>query len=59
MLKAPDNAKKIFEESLDKNRDVAILGLNDDIELGYDKVKKMMNDWFDSRWPEPAAWERQ
>jgi 3-O-alpha-D-mannopyranosyl-alpha-D-mannopyranose xylosylphosphotransferase len=59
MLRNPDQARKTFDDSLDKNRQVSILGLNDDIDKGYDEVRGLMNKWFNSRWPEPNVWERQ
>ena len=43
---------------INSNPSVSILGLNDDIESGYDQVVRTMNDWFESRWPEKAPWER-
>lgn len=58
MLKDPNHALKVFNDMLDKNPKVSILGLNDDIERGYEEVRKIMNRWFESRWPEKNVWER-
>lgn len=57
MLKKPDQARKVFNQ-LDRST-VTILGINDDIEDGYPEVRKMMGEWFESRWSEPTVWERQ
>lgn len=58
MLKDPDHARRVFHDILDKNRAVTALGLNDDIERGYEEVRGIMGNWFESRWPEKAIWER-
>ena len=57
MLKSPEHATKVFN-MIQENPNVSILGLNDDIEEGYEEVKKMMNKWFEFRWPNKAVWER-
>jgi 3-O-alpha-D-mannopyranosyl-alpha-D-mannopyranose xylosylphosphotransferase len=57
MLRTADQAIKVFR-MINSNPSVSILGLNDDIESGYDQVVRTMNDWFESRWPEKAPWER-
>lgn len=41
------------------NPRVSILGMNDDIESDYDEVKRLMNEWFEMRWPRKAVWERE
>lgn len=58
MLKDPNNARNIFR-TLDNNRHVSILGLNDDIVSGYDEIVGIMKTWFESRWPDKAPWERK
>ena len=57
MLKTPDGARRQFN-IIDADRSVSILGLNDDIEMGYDQVVGIMRDWFEGRWPDKAPWER-
>lgn len=57
MLKSPDHARRVFQ-SIDKNQNIAALGLNDDIEAEYEEVAGIMNEWFESRWPRKAVWER-
>jgi len=57
MLKSPDQTRNVFR-AIDSNPRVSILGLNDDIEAGYDEVVDIMGGWFESRWKTKAAWER-
>lgn len=57
MLKDPTHARKVVK-MIDDNPKVSILGMNDDIIKGYDEVKATINEWFNSRWPTPAVWER-
>ena len=57
MLKSPEHASRVFKMIQD-NPDVSILGLNDDIDEGYDQVKAIMAEWFSFRWPRRAVWER-
>ncbi|EIW71073.1 hypothetical protein TREMEDRAFT_67553 [Tremella mesenterica DSM 1558] len=57
MLRSPEHANKVFSMIQD-NPSVSILGLNDDIEEGYDVVKEIMGRWFEFRWPKKAVWER-
>lgn len=57
MLTTPEHAVRVFRMINDNPR-VSILGLNDDIVQGYDKVVSLMQDWFESKWPKKAAWER-
>jgi 3-O-alpha-D-mannopyranosyl-alpha-D-mannopyranose xylosylphosphotransferase len=57
MLKKPDIAQRIFDQ-IDRSQ-VTVLGINDDIEEGYDEIKDMMGKWFEKRWPEPAVWEHR
>lgn len=53
----PSHTAQVFE-SLDADRRVSILGLNDDIDSGYDEVKALMGKWLESRWPRKLPWER-
>jgi len=57
MLKSPDHAERVFK-MIEDNPEVSILGLNDDIEEGYDTVVQIMDKWFSFRWPKKAVWER-
>jgi 3-O-alpha-D-mannopyranosyl-alpha-D-mannopyranose xylosylphosphotransferase len=57
MLKSPEHANRVFKMIQDNN-EVSVLGLNDDIETGYEEVKEIMNRWFEFRWPRRAVWER-
>ncbi|ORY21754.1 hypothetical protein BCR39DRAFT_553054 [Naematelia encephala] len=57
MLKSPEHADQVFGMIQD-NPSVSILGLNDDIEEGYEEVVEKMNAWFELRWPRKAVWER-
>ncbi|KAI0952888.1 hypothetical protein AcW1_007251 [Taiwanofungus camphoratus] len=43
---------------VDKNRDVALLCINDDVAVADAQVAKIMKDWQDRRWKRPATWER-
>jgi 3-O-alpha-D-mannopyranosyl-alpha-D-mannopyranose xylosylphosphotransferase len=36
----------------------SVLCLNDDIERDYDKIRQLVGDWFEKRWPEKSPWER-
>jgi 3-O-alpha-D-mannopyranosyl-alpha-D-mannopyranose xylosylphosphotransferase len=56
-VQTPGNAGDIFN-AIDRDRGITILGINDDIESGYDEVVEKMAKWFDSRWPDKALWER-
>lgn len=58
MLKSADHAQRVFKMIQDNPR-VSILGMNDDIESDYDEVKRLMNEWFEMRWPRKAVWERE
>lgn len=57
MLTDAAQARRAFAQ-LAHAPDVAILGLNDNIEDGYDEVKDTMEAWMRARWPQPAVWER-
>jgi 3-O-alpha-D-mannopyranosyl-alpha-D-mannopyranose xylosylphosphotransferase len=57
MLKSPEHAHRVFG-MIEDNPSVSVLGLNDDIESGYEEVKEIMNRWFELRWPRKAVWER-
>ncbi|KAI0927538.1 hypothetical protein AcV5_008051 [Taiwanofungus camphoratus] len=43
---------------VDKNRDIALLCINDDVAVADAQVAKIMKDWQDRRWKRPATWER-
>lgn len=53
----PSHTTQVLQ-NLDADPTVAILGLNDDIDSGYDEVKALMGTWFEKRWPTKLAWER-
>ncbi|WWC68199.1 uncharacterized protein I206_102122 [Kwoniella pini CBS 10737] len=57
MLKSEEHANRVFK-MIQENSKVSILGLNDDIEENYEKVKEIMQNWFELRWPKKAVWER-
>ncbi|ODN79461.1 3-O-alpha-D-mannopyranosyl-alpha-D-mannopyranose xylosylphosphotransferase [Cryptococcus amylolentus CBS 6039] len=57
MLKNAEHAGRVFKQIQD-TPSVSILGMNDDIEADYDETKRLMNEWFEMRWPRKAVWER-
>jgi 3-O-alpha-D-mannopyranosyl-alpha-D-mannopyranose xylosylphosphotransferase len=57
MAKSPTHVKSVFH-TLDNNKDVALLGFNDDIEEDYEETRRLMLKWFQSRWPTKMIWER-
>jgi 3-O-alpha-D-mannopyranosyl-alpha-D-mannopyranose xylosylphosphotransferase len=57
MLTSPQHAVQVFKQ-LDESPQVTILGLNDDITVGYEQTVEIMNVWFRSRWPRKMVWER-
>jgi 3-O-alpha-D-mannopyranosyl-alpha-D-mannopyranose xylosylphosphotransferase len=57
MLVDPNQTDSVFK-AIDRNPRVSILGLNDNINSGYDLVADRMGEWFESRWGQKAAWER-
>lgn len=44
----------------DTHEDTTFICLNDDVKKEKDipVINELMGDWFTSRWPEPAEWER-
>lgn len=57
MLKDPTHTRTTLA-NLDRRRYVSVLGLNDDVEKDEREVKRVLNEWFETRWPQPAPWER-
>lgn len=56
MAKSPDHIRRVVK-SIDADPGISILGINDDIEEDYETTRMLMNEWFEKRWPEKAAWE--
>lgn len=44
---------------VEKNRNVALLCINDDVARQDDEVGRILKRWLDKRWKRIAAWERQ
>lgn len=57
MAKSPRHVQNVFH-MIDGNKDVALLGFNDDIEEDYEETRALMLKWFQSRWPRKMIWER-
>lgn len=57
MAKSPRHVQNVFH-MIDSNKDVALLGFNDDIEEDYEETRALMLKWFQSRWPRKMIWER-
>lgn len=58
MATSPSHVSKAFG-MVDSDPSVALLGLNDDIVIAYERTKEIMGDWFQGRWPNPAVWEKE
>jgi 3-O-alpha-D-mannopyranosyl-alpha-D-mannopyranose xylosylphosphotransferase len=56
MAKSPEHIRRVIK-SIDADPNISILGINDDIEADYETTRMLMNQWFEKRWPEKAAWE--
>jgi len=57
MLSGPSTFKSMLTH-LNKNPDVALLCINDDVALDDDKVAALFKQWASERWGTPAQWER-
>lgn len=56
-LKNPSQTNKTLHD-VDRRKNAAVLGLNDNVEDGEGEVKALLGEWFERRWPQPAPWER-
>ncbi|BEJ06147.1 hypothetical protein CcaverHIS641_0306690 [Cutaneotrichosporon cavernicola] len=59
-FKGLENPKQTNEtlREIDRLKNTAVLGLNDNVEDGEGEVKAILGGWFERRWPKPAPWER-
>jgi hypothetical protein len=56
MLSSPKSAARFFK-TIDKQRDVALLTINDDVVMKAEEVDRMFRSFLDRRWGFPSAWE--
>ncbi|BEJ13631.1 hypothetical protein CspHIS471_0308050 [Cutaneotrichosporon sp. HIS471] len=56
-LRNPKQTNETLRE-IDRLKNTAVLGLNDNVEDGEGEVKALLGGWFERRWPQPAPWER-
>jgi len=57
MLRNPTQTRDVLR-AINSRPGVSILGLNDDIDSGYEEVVNIIGEWFDEKWKEKAAWEK-
>jgi len=56
-LQSPKQAVSVLQK-IDKNKDAALLCINDDVVNGDAQVAATFRDWQERRWGRPAAWEK-
>lgn len=44
-------------DQMDKNPNISLSAINDDIKEKFEEADELMRRWFEKRWPIPAAWE--
>jgi 3-O-alpha-D-mannopyranosyl-alpha-D-mannopyranose xylosylphosphotransferase len=53
----PAEAERSFA-NLDDHPKIALVTINDDVNSQPAETDQKMREWFDKRWPTPAAWEK-
>jgi hypothetical protein len=52
----PVDAERTFAD-LDDRPNVALVTINDDLNASPEQTDVRMREWFEYKWPTPAAWE--
>lgn len=55
-LRSFDQTRSMLAK-LDKNKELALLCVNDEVNRDHDRITTYFRKWQDQRWGQPAAWE--